>query len=161
MSLVDILDDVRSVITEISSNITGHHVPALEAVVSLSPIYSYKRASLDEIKLFLMLVLDRYKYSSIGIKVHPRDVPRGIINDISNLRINGVTTLPDVPTELLFPRIPATHWVGPPSTSMLYRHFLYPEYEDWFSIVGFGTSEYFVRKQRQLFNDVLGSKLRA
>ena len=157
ISIIDISKELREFLirqADASSNLDAD----LKCIVSLSPIYSYDRVSKDELFEYLRLVEKASDSGSIGIKVHPRDLHTQLVADLQDWSGAQLVILPNLPTELFFEELWGINWFGSPSTSMLYRHFLYPDRSDKFYVSQFGTATQFADKQISTFRKVMGEK---
>lgn len=157
ISIIDISKELRSFLC-VQADANPQLDPDLKCIVSLSPIYSYRRVSKDELFEYLRLVEEISDSGAIGIKAHPRDLNTQLVSDLKDWSGVQLTILPNLPTELFFEELWAVHWFGSPSTSMLYRHFLYPDRPDRFHISKFGTASQFAEKQMTTFRQILGEK---
>lgn len=157
ISIIDISNELRAFLrkqTDVLSKLDSD----LKCIVSLSPIYSYGRVSKDELFEYLRLVEEVSDSGLIGIKIHPRDLRTQLAADLKDWSGSQLVILPNLPTELFFEVFQDINWFGSPSTSMLYRHFLYPDRSDRFHVSQFGTATQFAEKQMAIFRKIMGEK---
>lgn len=157
ISVIDISKELRAFLSE-QAGASSKLTPGLKCIVSLSPIYSYGRVAKDELFEYLRLVEEVSDSGFIGIKVHPRDLRTQLVADLKGWSGVQLVILPNLPTELFFEGLQGVNWFGSPSTSMLYRHFLYPDRSDRFHISQFGTATQFAEKQITTFRKIMGEK---
>jgi hypothetical protein len=156
-SVYSVLEEVKLTLNKYS---TFLNLPTfdIDSVISFSPIYKYGRIGRNELKEYLDFLLQKFNLKKVGIKIHPRDSDTNLVYDIKSLNEKNFVFFPNISTEFLFNKIPPVKWFGSPSSSMLYRHFLYPEYNDKFFVSELGTSKQFRKEQLLIFNKILGSK---
>jgi hypothetical protein len=153
-----IASNVKNILKRSTIELIGDSLQDVDGVITLTPIYAYKRKTKRELLIFLDQTVTKYSIQRPLIKPHPRDYSLGITTDILEYFGNTVELSPEVPTEFLFEHLGPCKWYGPPSSAMLNRHFIYPDVRDEFYISEFGTSSQFAKKQVQVFRDIMGDK---
>ena len=157
--VISIIEGVKTSLDKAPFNIDlKKKFAGAQSIINLPPIYCYKRKSKDELILYLEKIIYKYEIKKCLIKYHPRDHIYSIDKDIRSHFNNKIILLPNIPTEFLFRYIPELNWFGAPSSSILNRHFLYPDYKEKFLISDFGTSKQFSSKQLFYFKRILTTK---
>ena len=156
VKIVPIMEHVKGFLEGIEFEVS-EEFRKMDAFLTLAPVYSYGRLDKKQLFSYIKKTIKELNSKIIVVKPHMRDSELGIREDISELKEYGVVLAPNLPTEFLFHEIPETKWIGNASTSMLNRHFLYPDYRDTFHISFEGKSQFF-NQQRRCMKRILRDK---